>query len=191
MDHAPCRFLWRPTAHDASPCHSGGNIFAANRYKPGANRRLSYCEAVSIPIFDNLGNYHVWVPTIGRAARRATRHSMLHRLLRAKQIARSCNCGTAKLDRGLADNLSRWQTTAARDEGGGSCRRKHVIAVRGSLGGEELIDQSLGGASVGGYRQSISPDYCSSDDAQSPPVIRHRYATRPSLAPSFKVSMSL
>ncbi|WP_430691608.1 TniQ family protein [Mesorhizobium vachelliae] len=69
--------------------------------------------------FDNLGNDHVWVPTVGRAARRATRHSMLHRLLRAIQIARSCNCGTAKLDRGLADNLSRLQTTAGRDEGGG------------------------------------------------------------------------
>ncbi|RWX60922.1 hypothetical protein EN780_30775 [Mesorhizobium sp. M4B.F.Ca.ET.089.01.1.1] len=38
------------------------------------------------------------------------------------------------LDRGLADNLSRLQTTSARDEGGGICRRKHVIAVRGSLG---------------------------------------------------------
>lgn len=59
---------------------------------------------------------------------------MLHRLRRAKQIARSGKCGTATLDRGLADNLSHLQATASRDEGGGLCPRMHVIAVRGSLG---------------------------------------------------------
>ncbi|WP_442921227.1 TniQ family protein [Mesorhizobium sp. Cs1299R1N1] len=67
------------------------------------------------------------------AARLVTRYSMLLRLCRAKQRAGRNNCGAAKLDAGLADNLSRLRTTATRHKRRSICAYKPAIAVRGSL----------------------------------------------------------